>query len=372
MSIQVHEASSRGELKSWVKLPYRLYEGHPYQVPQLFSDELDYFDRRKNPAFEVSDVRLLLASDAGKIVGRVCCIVNTLETEKLGYKRGRFGWFECIDDRRVSDSLLDSAADWFRSQGCAEMTGPQGFTDLDPEGLLVEGFDHLPTISGSYNFPYYQGLIEDYGFVKDVDYVEFRSRVPRDSRVLERLRKRFARDDAYRVVTCASRKELLSHAAEVWEVLEAAFAELYGVMPLTQKQKDYYTKKYFGFLDPDFVTLMFSKQGELVGFMIGMPNLSEGFKKARGRLLPFGFLHLIKAYKKPQTVDFLLAGVKPGVPSGLITFNGLAMYDSLNRRGVSYMETNRELEHNTTVTGVWSKFERVFFRRSRVYRMDLR
>jgi hypothetical protein len=372
MSIQVHQVSSRGELKSWVKLPYQLYEGHPYQVPQLFSDELDYFDRKKNPAFEVSDVRLLFASDAGKIVGRLCCIVNTLETEKLGYKRGRFGWFECIDDRGVANSLLDSAADWFRSQGCAEMTGPQGFTDLDPEGLLIEGFDHLPTISGSYNFPYYQRLIEDYGFEKDVDYVEFRSRVPKNSRMLDRLHKRFARDDAYRVVTCTSRKELLSHATEVWEVLEAAFAGLYGVMPLTQKQKDYYTKKYFGFLDPDFVTLMFSKQGELVGFMIGMPNLSEGFKKARGRLLPFGFLHLIKAYKKPQTVDFLLAGMKQGVPSGLITFNGLAMIDSLNRRGVSYMETNRELEDNTAVTGIWSKFERVFFRRSRVYRLDLR
>ena len=371
MGIQVHEVASRGELKSWVKLPYRLYDGHPHQVPQLFSDELDYFDRQKNPAFEVSDVRLLLASDAGQIVGRLCCIVNTMETEKLGYKRGRFGWFECVDDRRVSDSLLDSAADWFRLKGCKEMTGPQGFTDLDPEGLLIEGFDHLPTISGSYNFPYYQRLIEDYGFVKDVDYVEFRSLVPRNSRVLERLRKRFARDDAYRVVTCASRKELLSHAPAVWEVLEASFADLYGVMPLTQKQKDYYTKKYFGFLDPDFVTLTFSKQGELVGFMIGMPNLSEGFRRARGRLLPFGFLHLMKAYRKPETLDFLLAGVKPGVPSGLITLNGLAMYDALNRRGVRYMETNRELEDNTTVTGIWSKFERVFSRRSRVYRKDL-
>jgi len=373
MSIQVHQVSSRGELKSWVKLPYRLYEGHPYQVPPLFSDELAYFDRRKNPAFEVSDVRLLLASDAGKIVGRLCCIVNTLETAKLGYKRGRFGWFECIDDRRVSKSLLDSAADWFRSEDCAEMTGPQGFTDLDPEGLLIEGFDHLPTISGSYNFPYYQRLIEDYGFEKDADYVEYRSLVPKKSRMLEALRRRFARNDAYRVVTCASRKEMLSHTAAVWDVMEASFSDLYGVMPLTQKQKDFYTKQYFGFLDPNFVKLTFSKQGELVGFIIGMPNLSEGFKRARGRLFPLGFLHLLRAYKKPKAVDFLLTGVRPGEPSGpIFGLNAVAMYDTLNERGIRYVESNRELEHNTTITGIWDKFERVSSRRSRVYRIDLR
>jgi len=373
MKLDVLQVADRQTLKSWVKLPYQLYKGHPYQVPQIFSDELAYFDRRKNPAFEVSNVRLLVATEAGRTVGRVCCIVNTLETAKLGYPRGRFGWFECMDDRRVSDRLLDSARDWFRDQGCHEMTGPQGFTDLDPEGLLVEGFDHLPTISGSYNFPYYQRLIEDYGFQKDADYVEFRSRIPEDSRVLERLRRRYGRSDDYRIVTCASRKELLSHATEVWEVLEAAFADLYGVIPLTEKQKRFYTKKYFGFLDPDFVKLTFSKEGKLVGFFIGIPNLSAAFKRAMGRLLPFGFLHLLRAYRKPEAVDFLLAGVKPGEASGLIiALSAVAMYDTLRRRGVRYMETNRELEHNTTVTGIWSKFEQVWVRRSRVYRLDLR
>jgi hypothetical protein len=273
----------------------------------------------------------------------------------------------------VAGRLLDSAADWFRSEGCTEMTGPQGFTDLDPEGLLIEGFDHLPTISGSYNHPYYQRLFEDYGLEKAVDYIEFRSLVPQDSVLFERMRKRLARDDNYRVVTCSSRKEMLSHAGAVWEVLEAAFAHLYGVMPLTEKQKDFYTKKYFGFLDPEFVKLTFSKQGELVGFIIAIPNLSDGFRRARGRLLPLGFLHLLREYRKPTAVDFLLTGVKPGEPSGLVFgLNAVAMYDTLNQRGVRYMETNRELENNTTITGIWNKFERVFSRRSRVYRLALR
>lgn len=372
MSIQVHEISSRSDLKRWVRVPYTLYKGHPYQIPQLFSDELAYFDQRKNPAFEVSDVRYFLATDNDRVAGRICGIINTLETAKLGYKRGRFGWFECVDDQRVADALLDTAKAWCREAGCAEMTGPQGFTDLDPEGLLIEGFDHLPTISGSYNHPYYQRLIEHYGFKKDADYVEFRSRIPDESPLLEKLRKRYAGRHDYTVVTCKNRKELLSHAAAVWALLEACFEPLYGVTPLTRKQTEFYTKKYFGFLDPKYVKLIFSEQQELVGFFIGMPNLSRGFKKAGGHILPFGLLHILREYRKPETVDFLLAGVKPGEPSGpIIAMSGIAMYDTFRRQGIKAMETNRELEENTTVAGIWSKFDRIWSRRSRVYRLDL-
>ncbi len=373
MSIQVHQVSNRADLKRWLKIPYELYEGHPYHIPQLLSDELDCFDERKNPAFEISDVRLFMATDNDRVVGRICSTVNTLETEKLGYKRGRFGWFESVDDQRVADLLLNTAKDWCRQAGCIEITGPQGFTDLDVEGLLIEGFDHLPTISGSYNHPYYRELIESNGLKKDADYVEFRCRIPETSPLLERLRKRYAGNDAYKVVTCSNRKQLLSHADAIWELLEACFERLYGVTPLTRKQTDFYTKKYLGFLDPDYVKLTFSTQGELVGFFIGMPNVSRGFKKANGRLLPFGLLHILKEYRKPKTVDFLLAGVKPGEPSGLITaITFLDMYDTLRRRGIGYMEINRMLEENTTVAGIWSKFDTDWSRRTRIYRLDLR
>jgi hypothetical protein len=373
MNIQVQHVTNRADLKRWVRVPYGIYEGNPYYIPKLFSDELAYFDRRKNPAFEISDVRLLLAVDNRRLLGRVCGIVNNLEAGKLGYRRGRFGWFECVDDQRVADLLLDSARDWCREMGCVEMTGPQGFTDLDVEGLLIEGFDHLPSISGSYNHPYYRKLIENFGFEKDSDYVEFRSRVPQESPLLERFRRRYADNEDYKVVTCKNRKELFSYADAFWELLETSFEPLYGVTPLSRKQTDFYTKKYFGFLDPKYVKLTFSRQGELVGFFMGMPNLSRSFKRANGRLLPFGLLHILREYRKPETVDFLLAGVKPGEPSGLIIgISAVEMYDTFRQRGIRFMETNRELEENTIVTGIWSKFERVWFRRSRVYRLDLR
>lgn len=370
MSIHVRQVESRSDLKRWVRLPSGLYEGDPHYIPPLISDQVAYFDARKNPAFEISDVRLLLAEENGRLLGRVCGIINSLETDKLGFKRGRFGWFECVDDQRVADPLLDGVKVWCRKEGCAEITGPQGFSDLDPEGLLIEGFNHLPTISGSYNPPYYRELIENYGFEKDADYVEFRCRIPPESPLLERLRRRYTGKEGYRTVTCGSRKELISHADAFWGLLEACFAPLYGVTPLSAKQTAFYTKKYLGFLDPDFAKLTFSRQGELVGFFIGMPNLSRAFKKANGRLLPFGLPNILWAYRKPETVDFLLAGVKPGEPSGvIIALSAVEMYDTFRRRGIRFMETNRELEANSLVTGIWSKFEQTWFRRSRVYRL---
>ena len=372
MSIEITEVKDRADLKRWVEVPYTLYKNHPYQVPQLFMDELAYFDSARNPAFEVCETRFFLAADGGKPLGRVCAIINSLETEKLGRKRGRFGWFECVDNQKTANLLLDSVKTWLSAEQCVEMTGPHGFTDLDPEGLLVEGFDRIPTISGSYNYPYYRDLLEGYGLDKDVDYVEYRCEIPDEFPLFERLRKRYSGKNAYRIVTCRSRRELRSHIGKMWGLMEEAFADLYGVTPLTGKQKDFYAKKYFGFLDPEFVKLTYNPAGEMVGFFIGIPNMSRGFKKAGGRLFPFGLLNILRDYRRPETVDFLLAGVKPGESTAVITaVTFIDMYDTLRKRGVKFMETNRELEENTSVNGIWLKFPTDYFRRSRIFRTPL-
>jgi hypothetical protein len=372
MTVRISEVGDRAGLERWVRFPLDLYRGHPYRVPPLIADELAYFDRRRNPAYEVAEACLLLATAGDRTVGRVCGIVNALETRKLGHPRGRFGWFEATEDPQVARALLDAICDWLRRRGCTEVTGPQGFGDLDPEGLLIEGFDRLPTVSGSYNLPYYRELLEGYSLRKAVDYVEYRCNVPAESALIERLRRRYGGTDRYRVVTCRSRRELLARAPSIWRLIEEAFAPLYGVVPLTPRQTEFYTRKYFAFLDPDFVKLPYSSDGELVGFFIAMPNLSRGFQRAGGRFLPFGLLPILRDYRWPETVDFLLAGVKPGEPSGLVTAITLVdMLDTLRRRGVRFMETNRELEDNATVNRIWLNFERDYFRRSRVYVMDL-
>lgn len=372
MSIRIQDIERHSDLKRWVRFVYDHYRGHPFKVPQLYFDELSYFDHRRNPNFEVCRAKLWLAFDGDRAVGRICAIFNPLEAEKLGYRRGRFGWFESVDDQRVADRLLGRAREWLAEQGCSEFGGPYGFTDLDPEGLLVDGFDAVPSLSGSYNYPYYPVLLERAGLEKEVDYLEFRCRVPDRSPLFDRMRKRFEDPQDYRVVTCRSRKELIGYAPQLWAVLQEAFAPLHGVVPLTERQTDYYTKKYLAFLDPDFVKLTFDSTGMLVGFFIGIPNLSQSFRRAGGHLLPTGFWHILKEYRNPETVEFLLVAAKPGCPTAQLSgLTFLEMYDSLRRRGVSYMEANRQLEGNTTVNGIWRKFETVNQRRTRIYRGEI-
>ncbi|MGI9329763.1 MAG: hypothetical protein ACR2QB_03525 [Gammaproteobacteria bacterium] len=372
MSLRIFAVENRRQLRDWVGLPYLLYRDAPNFVPQLRREQLNTFDARRNPAFRTAQVRLLLAERDGRILGRVCGLVNELETGKLGYRRGRFGWFECVDDQQVAGALLDAVQAWLREQGCVEMTGPHGFTDLDPEGVLLDGFEVLPTISGSFNFSYYPQLLENYGLTKDADYIEFRIAVPDRMPLFERLRKRLAKQTDYRVHTCKSRKELKSYLPSLWKILEDSFEPLYGVVPLTAQQRDYYTEAYFGFLDPDFVKLVFNQAGDMVGFFLAMPSLSEAFQRARGRLFPVGFWHLLRAFRRPKTVDFLLAAARPGEPSTILAPLGLiAIFDTLRERGVEYVETNHELEENTTVNQVWSKMTLINQRRSRVYRLPL-
>lgn len=372
MSLQLLEIDGHRDLRRWVKFPYSHYQNHPYYVPQLVREEIAYFDQAKNPAFEVSRTKLFLALRDGQPVGRICGIINALEEQKLGRKRGRFGWFESVDDQAVANALLGAVRDWLAAEGCVEMTGPHGFTDLDVEGLLIEGFEAIPTISGCYNPPYYRDLIENFGFEKDADYLMYRFEVPDRSPFLERIRKRFAEHEEYRVLTCRTRKELRGHLDELWSVLEEAFAPLYGVVPLTRGQMDYYADKYFGFLDPALVKLVFSRQEEMVGFLIAMPNLSRAFQKAKGRLLPAGIFHILRDYRRPAAVDFLLAGARSAHPTGLLTALGLVdMFDTLRSLGVRWVESNHELEDNTTVHQLWERFPIVNNRRSRVFRLAL-
>ena len=371
MNVEILEVKSRADLKKWVRFPLSHYKDQPNYVPQLTSDEISYFTPDRNPAFEVCDVRLFLASVGGRTVGRVCGIINQLEVEKLGRRVGRFGWFESIDDQAVADKLLGSVEGWLSDEECEEMTGPHGFSDLDPGGILLDGFDQTPTISGSYNFPYYARLLGDHGLEKDVDYVEFRVAIEEDVPFLQRLRKRLDGYDAYEVVTCKTKKELLAQADDLWRVLERAFEPLYGVVPLTDRQTKFYTKQYFSYLDPDFVKLAHTPGGELVGFFIAIPNLSGAFQKAAGRLFPLGFVHLLREFRNPKTVDFLLAGSMPDLPSAVSAIGFVHMYDTLLRRGVRFIETNRELETNTTVNRLWRRMNIVGTRRSRIFKTAL-
>lgn len=367
----VAEVVTRRDSRAWLEWPLTHYASDPLWVPPLLMDERTLFSR-ENPAGSVAVSRRFLARRDGKIVGRICGIIHSGEERKLGYRRGRFGWFESVPDRRVAHALLGEVRDWLVEEGCREMTGPHGFTDLDPEGLLVDGFDELPTIAASYHPPYYRDLIESFGLEPSCDYVEYRVAVPaEDPPVFRRLRSR-ERSSPYRVFTCRSKREMLRYAPAFWAAVEETFAPLYGVTPLTREQQEYYTRRYLAMLDPGFVHFAVDAADQLVGFFITMPNLSRAFQRARGRLLPCGFVHLWLGMRRCDTADLLLAGVRDGHPSGLLIGSlALRVVDACRRRGIRHLETNHELESNTAVVSIWRHFDARLHRTSRLYRMPL-
>ncbi len=371
MSTVISTVKSRSDLKSFILFPHGLYRGNPYWVPPLIRDEMDSLSPDCNPAFEQAEARLLLARRNGRIVGRVAAILSHAANAKYGTKNLRFGWFDSIRSLEVAKSLLDAAAAWGRERGMTTMSGPHGFTDLDPEGMLIEGFGERATIATIYNHPYYPLLLEACGFRKDVDYVEFQAAVP-DSLPdrLERLSQWSARRNRWSLVKCRTARELRRRfGRKMFDLLDESFEELYGTVPLTPKQKDYYIAKYLPFARPELIKTVCGPDGELAGFMIALPSLSAAFQKARGRLLPLGFLHIFRALRRFDAMDFMLAGVRKEYRSrGIDLLMVLDMFRSALAGGVRTAESNPELETNARIQNEWKIVANRRHKRRRIYR----
>ncbi len=372
MSVSVSAVESRADLKRFIRFPHELYRGNPCWVPPLMMDELDTLSRGKNPAYEDADSRLFLARRDGRIVGRVAGILSHAANRKYKTKNMRFGWFDIIDDEEVSRALLGAVEDWARAQGMTTLTGPHGFTDLDPEGLLVEGFNELATMSVIYNHPYYATHLEHYGLVKEVDYVEFRASPPEGTNLPEKMVKMAewaAKRNHFRLVRYTDVKKLRrERGQQLFELLDEAFEELYGTVPLTQKQKDYYIGKYLPFANPEFIKIVVNEKEEMIGFLIAIPSLSRALQKARGRLLPFGFFYILRALKKFDTLDFLLAGVRREYRGkGVDLIMTIDVFRSGLTRGVRFAESNPELETNSKIQGEWKIVTTRQHKRRRIY-----
>lgn len=371
--VEIIEATTHKQLKQFVLFPMELYADCENYVPPLISDEMATFARDHNPVFETADAKLFLALRGGRIVGRIAGIVSQTANEKFGARNVRFGWFDAIDDDAVATALFDAVEHWGQSLGMETITGPQGFNQFGKAGMLVEGFEHLPTMATYYNYPYYHDLLTRYGFVKDVDYVEFRIRnmtrremPPRLVSVTEKIKSR----GRYRVLDFRSKKEMMSRANEIFDCLQDTYVELYGVTPLTPVQRKYYVKKFFPFLHEALVKIAVNECGEMVGFLIAMPSLSVALQKARGRLFPFGFLHLWRASRGASKVlDFCLAGVRKSCRGrGVDLLMAEAMSKSIVDLGIDIAESNPELETNFRVQAEWKSFDSIQHKRRRVYK----
>lgn len=376
MAVSIKEVLDKKYLKTFVTLPFTLYKDDPMWVPQLIRDDMEIFDKEKNPAFDYSDSRLFLAYQDGRPVGRIAAIHNRAANEKYGTKNLRFGWFDSINNPEVAAALFQAVEGWARELGLETLSGPHGFCDLDPQGMLVEGFDQLPTIAGYYNFPYYQKLVEGLGYVKEIDYVEFRAQVPKEMSAfpekLLRLADRILERGNLRLIKFERKKDILGRAVELFHLLDEAFDEIYGSVPLTERQIQYYIKKYFSFVDKDLIQAVVNEKDEMIGFMIAMPSLSLAFQKANGRLFPLGWWHLLRAFKNNDVLDFYLAGIKKsyrGMGVDLLMVVNIAR--AAVAKGFRFTESNQELETNNKIQAQWKYFNPVQHKRKRIFKKVL-
>lgn len=372
MSLSIREVESAKDRKDFVAFQFNLYNGHPYWVPPMRKDEMKALHPSTNPAFSFCKAKAWLVEDEGKVKGRIMAIVHEPYNEKTGVKYGRFNRIEFEDDEAVFDLLIDTAMAWFREKGMEKIHGPLGFSNLDTQGLQIEGFDHLPSIASVYHLPYYKDHFDRRGFNKENDWVEFRltlteEPVNKANRGIPLIKRRYG----FESVEMASKEELKQYAPRIFQILNKAFADLPYVAELNEEMIRSYTEKYFNMLDPRFITLV-KKDGELVGFFIGMPNLSYAMKKAGGKLFPFGFLHLMKALKKPTAIDMMLTGVLPEYQASGVA---VILIGELQKRmlnlGIKYMETTGVFESNQNVIANWKNYENEQYKRRRCYVKDL-
>lgn len=373
MAITVKKVSSKKELKTFIRFNYELYRNNPYSVPDLYDDMLNTFSTEKNAAFEFCEADYFLAYKDGKVVGRVAAIINNRANETWAKKEVRFGWIDFIDDLEVSKALLDKVEEWGKERGMESIVGPLGFTDMDAEGMLVEGFDQLGTMATIYNYPYYPVHMEKLGFVKDADWVEYKLMVP------DKLPEKFVRISEiilqkYKLkIKKLKRKEIKegNYGQKIFDLINEAYAPLFGYSQMTQRQIEQYIKMYLPLIDLRMVSLVEDEEGNLIAAGISMPSLSVALQKAKGRLLPFGWFYLLKALfiKKPKILDLLLVGVKPEYQSKGV--NALLFYDLVpiyQQMGFEYGESNPELELNKKVQAQWSAFESVQHKRRRAFK----
>lgn len=369
MSVEIRKVSNRSELKKFIRFPELLYKNCENWVPALEGDEFDTFNPKTNGAYDYCDADCFLAWKDGKIVGRVAAIINYNANRNWKEDSVRFGWLDFIEDQEVVDALLETVAKWGRERGCNRMKGPWGFTDMDKEGALVEGYENLSPFTCLYNYPYYDTLLKNAGLEKDVDWtqrlVDVTSEMPPMFQFADTIEKRFG----LHLAKCRTVKEFeKKYGMKIFHLYNETFAPLFQFSPLTDKQIERYLKTYVAILDPDFVAVCVDADDNPVGFAFCVPTLSKAVKKAHGRLLPFGFIHLLKALRNNDTIEALLIGVLPeyqGKGASVLLFKHI--HESCIRRGVSKMILNPQLEENFKVQSLFDQYKTTPFMRRRAY-----
>lgn len=370
MSVVIKEVRTKSELKKFIWFGINMYKDCPYAAPPLMMDDLMNLSKGKNPALDFCDTAYFMAYRGKEIVGRIAGIIHPVANETWNQKNARFGWVDFIDDEEVSDALFDVVEDWARSKGMEHLQGPLGFTDLDNEGALIEGYDQAGTLATIYNYPYYIQHYERRGFVKEIDWNEYLITVPkvfpeRFFRIAEIVKQKYN----LKPVKLKSKNEVVKrYAKKIFYLLNESYKDLFGFTKLNDNQIYFYIKLYFSFFRLDTVVLVVDEQDSLVALGIAMPSFTKALQKAKGHLFPFGWFYMLQALNKNDIIDLYLMSVHPDYQNkGVNAIVFAEMMPNAAKNGYKFAETNPELESNTKMASQWDSFEYVNHKKRRAY-----
>lgn len=371
--IILKEVHTKKELKAFVKFPFKLYKDSQYWVPPIISQEIKTFSKKINPVFNDAEATLFLAYKDNEIVGRVAAIINWLEVKEQNQRKMRFGWFDVIDDIEVSKLLLEKVLDIGKNNDLEFIEGPIGFSNLDKVGVLTDGFDHIGTMITWYNHPYYAVHFEKLGYKVEKQYLENKHafkdiKKESFSRIQEIIKKRYN----LRALYFEKTKEVMPYADKMFDLFNQTYSSLSSFVAITQIQKEYFKKKFLGFINPEYIKFVIDEKDELVAFGIVMPSYAEALQKMNGRLFPFGIRHLLHARKHSKKVTFYLIGVHPeyqnkGVHA--IIFN--EFHSSFEKKGIVECLRTPELVENTAINKIWKNFNPVNHKKRCTFRKDI-
>ena len=371
--ITLQEIQTKKEMKQFVLFPFSLYKNNPYWVPPIIKDEIDSFDKTKNPVFDNANAYFFVAKKDAKIVGRIIAIINTYETEKQGIKKMRFGWFDVIDDLEVTKVLINKVKEIGKAHNLEYIEGPVGFNNLDKTGVLTEGFNELGTMITWYNHPYYKDHLEKLGFVKEKEYYENKflfdniniAKYAKASSIIKRRYK-------LKALNFKSTKAIMPYVDEMFELFSKSYSKLSTYVPISDAQVQYFKKKYISFINPGYIKFVINEHNKLVAFAIVMPSFSKALQKANGKLFPFGLFHLLNARKNSKDVTFYLIGVDPDYQNkGLTAIIFEEYHKFFKPKGIQNCIRTPELSDNEAIKKLWLDFSPVTHKKRRTYRLNL-
>ncbi len=356
--ITIKEVNTKKLFLDFVKFPNILYKNNPYYVPAITKEELNAIQKEENPVYNNADASFFLAYKDNKIVGRIAAIVNWIEIKDLNKPKVRFGWFDFIDDINVTKALIETVINYGKKHQLTSIEGPVGFSNMDKAGMLTKGFKELNTMITWYNAPYYSEHLKQLGFEDAATWVEFKIDIPTETRpkvvkVANIIQTRYK----LKIIKFNKVKEILPYVNRMFELLNKTYDSLQTFVPIQQYQIDHYKKKYLPFVNPDYITCVANEHNEVIAFSIIMPSFSKALQKAKGKLFPFGFLHILKAQRINDTAAFYLIGVDPEYQNkGVAALIFKEMNEIFLRNGITKVETNPELIENKAIQALWKDY----------------